>query len=77
MYVATRRWAPVYSNIKDVSSFLNVGIGADVPSGSGTLRWDGEVDPLGIDIRDDGVGSALIVLNFALPLSNQYERKYA
>ena len=35
------------------------------------------VDPLGIVIKDDGVGSALIVLNFALPLSNQYERKYA
>jgi hypothetical protein len=64
-------------NIRDVSSFLNVGIGTDVPSGSGTLRWDGAVDPLGIIIRDDGVGSALIVLNFALPLSNQYERKYA
>jgi hypothetical protein len=62
-------------NIKDVSSFLNVGIGADVPSGSGTLRWDGAVDPSGIVMRDDGVGSAFIVLNFALPLSNQNERK--
>ena len=59
-------------NIKEVSSFLNVGIGADVPSGSGTLRWGGAVDPLGIVMRDDGVGSELIVLNFALPLLNQY-----
>jgi len=41
------------------------------------FRWDGAVDPLGIVIRDDGAGSELIVLNFALPLLNQYKRKYA
>jgi hypothetical protein len=62
-------------NIRDVSSLLNVGIGADVPSGSGTLKWDGAIDPSGIVMRDDGVGSAFIFLNFALPLSNQNKRK--
>jgi hypothetical protein len=62
-------------SIKDVSSFLNIGIGAVDPSGNGTLKWDGAVDPSGIVIRDDGVGRELIVLNLALPLSNQYNRK--
>ncbi len=62
-------------SIKDVSSFLNVGIGAEVPSGSGTLKWDGAVDPSGIAMRAVGIGSDPIVLIFALPLSNQYERK--
>jgi hypothetical protein len=47
----------------------------DVPSGSGTLKWDGAIDPSGIVMSDDGVGSAFLVLNFALLLSNQNEWK--
>jgi len=38
-------------------------------------KWDGAVDPAGIVMRDDGEGGAFIVLNHALPLSNQNKRK--
>jgi hypothetical protein len=54
-------------SIKDVSSLRGVGIGADVPSGSGTLKCDGAILPDGSVIGAIEAGRALIILNFARP----------
>jgi hypothetical protein len=52
---------------KDASMLHRVGIGADVPSGSGTLKCDGAISPDGSDIRAIDSSKALTVLNFASP----------
>ncbi len=54
-------------SIKDVSLLHRVGIGADVPSGSGTLKCDGAILPDGSVIRAIDAGRALTILNFACP----------
>ena len=62
-------------SIKEVCSFRNVGIGADVPLSSGTLKCDGVVSPDGRVMGAIESWRAFTVLNFACPRSYQYERK--
>ena len=62
-------------SIKDTCSFCNVEIGADVPSGRGTLKCDGAVLPDGRVMGAIESGRAFTVLNFARPQSYQYKRK--
>jgi hypothetical protein len=52
-------------SIKDTSLLQRVGIGADVPSGSGTLKCDGAITPEGSVIGAIDSGKALTILNFA------------
>jgi hypothetical protein len=54
-------------SIKDASLLCRVGIGADVPSGSGTPKCDGAISPDGSVIGAIDSGKALTVLNFAHP----------
>ncbi len=54
-------------SIKDVSLLCRVGIGANVPSDSGTLKCDGAILPEGSVIGATEAGRALTVLNFARP----------
>ncbi len=48
-----------------------VDIGADVPSGSGTLKCDGAISPDGSVMGAIDVGIDFTVLNFARPRSYQ------
>ncbi len=52
-------------SIKDASLLRRVGIGADVPSGSGTLKCDGTILPDRNVIGAIKASRALTVLNFA------------
>jgi hypothetical protein len=52
---------------KDTSMLHRFGIGADVPSGSGTLKCDGAISPDGSVIGAIESGKALTILNFAHP----------
>ena len=52
-------------SIKDACSFCNVGIGADVPSGRGTLKCDGAILSDGRVMGAIESGRAFTVLNFA------------
>ncbi len=54
-------------SIKDATLLRRVGIGADVPSGSGTLKCDGAILPAGSVIVAIDAGRALTNLNFARP----------
>jgi hypothetical protein len=54
-------------SIKDASLLCRVGIGANVPSGSGTLKCDGAILPDRSVIVAIDAGRALTVLNFARP----------
>jgi hypothetical protein len=54
-------------SIRDASLLCRVGIGANVPSGSGTLKCDGAILPDGSVIGAIEAGRALSVLNFARP----------
>ncbi len=54
-------------SIKDVSLLCRVGIGANIPSGSGTLKCDGAILPDGSVIGAIEAGRALTILNFAHP----------
>ena len=54
-------------SIKDASLLRRVGIGADVPSSSGTLKCDGAISPDGSVIGAFEASRALTVLNFACP----------
>ena len=62
-------------SIKDTSLLRRVGIGADVPSGSGTLKCDKAILPDGSVIGAIDAGRALTVLNFARPRLYQEDRK--
>jgi hypothetical protein len=55
-------------SIKDASLLCRVGIGANVPYGSGALKCDGAILPDGSVIGAIEAGRALTVLNFACPL---------
>ncbi len=52
-------------SIKDASLLRRVGIEANVPSGSRTLKCDGAILPVGSVIGAIEAGRALTVLNFA------------
>jgi hypothetical protein len=52
---------------KDASLLRRVGIGANVPSSSGTLKCDGAILPDGSVIGAIEAGRALTLLNFARP----------
>jgi hypothetical protein len=54
-------------SIQDASLLCRVGIGANAPSGSGTLKCDGAILPDGSVIGAIEAGRALTVLNFAHP----------
>ncbi len=54
-------------SIKNVSLLRRVGIGTNVPSGSGTLKCDGAILPDRNVIGAIEAGRALTVLNFARP----------
>ncbi len=61
-------------SIKDASLLRRVGIGANVPSSSGTLKCDGAILPDGCVIGAIEAGRALTVLNFAHPQLYQWDR---
>ncbi len=78
LIVISRMWVlppdvgPRYiPSIKDAWLLRRVGIGADVPSGSGTLKCDGEISPDGSVIGAIDSGKDFTVLNFARPRSYQ------
>ncbi len=54
-------------SIEDASLLCRVGIGADVASGSGTLKCDRAILPDGSVIGAIEAGRALTILNFARP----------
>jgi hypothetical protein len=54
-------------SIKDASLLHRVGIGVNVPSGSGTLKCDGAILPDGSVSGAIEASRALTVLNFARP----------
>ncbi len=62
-------------SIKDACSFRNVGIGAGISSGRGTLECDGAILPDGRVMGAIESERAFTVLNFAHPRLYQYERK--
>ena len=58
-------------SIKEASLLRKVGIGAIVPSGSGTCKCDGAISPVGRVMGAIESGNALIFLNLAQLPSNQ------
>ncbi len=62
-------------SIKDAWSLRRVGIGADVPSGSSTLKCDGAISPDGSVMGAVDSGKDFTVLNFARPRLYQYDKK--
>ncbi len=56
-------------SIEDAWSLCRASIGADVPSGSGTLNCDGAISPDGSVIKVIDSGKDFTVLNFARPRS--------
>jgi hypothetical protein len=54
-------------SIKGASLLRRIGIRADAPSGSGTLKCDGAISPDGSGMEAIDYGKALTVLNFACP----------
>jgi hypothetical protein len=72
MWVPPPDVGPKYiPSIKDVWSLRRVGIGADVPSGSRTLKCDGAISPDGSVMGVIDFDKDFNVLNFAHPWSYQ------
>ncbi len=63
-------------SIKDASLLRRVGIGANVPSGSGTLNCDGAILPEGSVIGAIDAGMALTVLIFVHNCTSRIENKH-